>query len=851
MFILKNGNLSTTDGTEIAGSNYNHTSMLPVTSVSYLCFLSQGTFQQAFYYSNPIYNAESFVGTGLLTDDIPTGATHVSFSFKNLNGGEVSIIDKKKINDILSNGFFKLSLKVYFSSLSDFNTAFELYKYRVIYCRLYGNNVDRNIPYLLRFVSWNGTVLRVIISIYSDNSYVNVVDSSVSAENSQIDTTISQDGYNLDLKMDLSNINNFAFATNTNFAILNERAFYPESSEVKMNTRISTLESEITEIGAAVTVLDNEFDSIAEESIIKSVNLFNKDAVEIGSLKTSDGTINSANTGYRTSDYIEISNDSNYRTSSNFRYACFYREDKTFIENTAITSSKNSILITDIPDAAKFVRISISLTSFSLDDYMLVKGNSVPSEYIPYKEEVIYKIKPEALPDTPSVTPPEILLPEVIDTFVGDHLQLFWRSIINDNDLDKYYIVANVAGIKGKDCSPRYLSIFSRASEIGNHTLSVYLYDNDGKIVNQKDVILRVNAVPTSPVSNKNILFVGASVVAKGYIALELNRRLTLSTGDNTPFFPTGLSLSNISFVGRKLGQYANIHQEATGGRTWLNYTSAPLQTCRFNCSSVTGVERDMVFINNDIEFTITEINQTENTLLGSYSSFSEPQQSGTLTLKTDSSFTITYTSKELETTNPFAWDSVNERNNFINYCSENNISGIDYIVPFLGVNDLYAGRSVESIKASILSFIGWFHDQNTGFPNAKVILSELQLPSYFGGYGNANTVSNFANRRKQIQSFNKMLHEIAKDDNYSSFVVVAPICSQFDCEYGYTLREFNKNNRVNNYKDILAIDEIHPSAPYLPTTNPSYDSTINSSPNGYYMMSDTFMRVLANILSN
>lgn len=109
-----------------------------------------------------------------------------------------------------------------------------------------------------------------------------------------------------------------------------------------------------------------------------SVNLFDKTKATQGFyVNPSTGAL-SANTSYYASDFINIKGASQVTKSNALNLYAFYDANKQFITNSA-TSTQT----VNVPSNAVYVRFSVSY--LNIDKDMLVKGNSLPSSYVPYR----------------------------------------------------------------------------------------------------------------------------------------------------------------------------------------------------------------------------------------------------------------------------------------------------------------------------------------------------------------------------------------------------------------------------------------------------------------------------------
>ncbi|MBR4313494.1 MAG: hypothetical protein IKP66_01135, partial [Lachnospiraceae bacterium] len=204
-----------------------------------------------------------------------------------------------------------------------------------------------------------------------------------------------------------------------------------------------------------------------------------------------------------------------------------------------------------------------------------------------------------------------IVIPDTINAVVGDTLQLFYKSIVRCPNYKDYGIVASCN--IGKSY-PRYYEVTPVAGDVGDKTLTIMVYGDGMKIIAEKHITLKVINKATTPLVNKNVLLVAASTFAAGVIMPEVKRRLTEIGGT-----PSGLGLSNISFVGRRVVD--GVHQEATGGYSWQTYATNAFKSHRFYVSGVSAVTLDATYTIEGVPIpsgvgylVVKEVNITEGT---------------------------------------------------------------------------------------------------------------------------------------------------------------------------------------------------------------------------------------------
>jgi len=119
----------------------------------------------------------------------------------------------------------------------------------------------------------------------------------------------------------------------------------------------------------------------------RTENLFDKGTVTYGHYITSSGTIgDSENWAY--SDYIPVIPNHKYSFTKEHMHAsgvsafnAYYDINKNYISSFGAVNTDTTI--TTLQNAA-YIRLSIKFSMSPLDDYMLVDGSTVPTEYIPY-----------------------------------------------------------------------------------------------------------------------------------------------------------------------------------------------------------------------------------------------------------------------------------------------------------------------------------------------------------------------------------------------------------------------------------------------------------------------------------
>ena len=412
----------------------------------------------------------------------------------------------------------------------------------------------------------------------------------------------------------------------------------------------------------------------------------------------------------------------------------------------------------------------------------------------------------------------ELCIPDEIPCVVGDTLRIYFRSIVKAPNPYIWDITA--VSTVGKSY-PRYYEYKPTAS--GNKTVTFYVRNAQRSIVAQKAVRIKCITAMSSPSSNKNILVMGASMVADGNIAYELNRRLTSDTGDGTPLNPTGLGLSNITFVGRKTGtEKTTIHQEGNSGWSWKDYATIGRYAYRFFVVGQVGIDVQPGAVYSGagtLKFTVSDSDIDIDRATGTgyftctYTGSGTQPASGTLTLYSgEGDATITYDSFNLDSGNPF-WNDSTSQLDFITYANSYCSGSIDVLVSFTAMNDFTAAGNEQGIAARIENyvkpFIRAFHEQ---FPDSIVVLCTMYLGSVSGGmavsYGASGTW-NYYNVARMTWKWSDLVRELAADDEFSSYVKIIDTNSSLDCENLYPTGTRTVANR-SEVTEVIQNNGVH-----------------------------------------
>lgn len=537
---------------------------------------------------------------------------------------------------------------------------------------------------------------------------------------------------------------------------------------------------------------------------------------------------------YIRSGYLKVSPNTQYilsaygDTSRRGRvFVCYYNGNKTFISGGEVNDQSSSAMIINgttftTPNNAGIRYMIMSISSKAAKPYQLEEGN-VATPYQVYTGDKYEMgnlvINSDQIVDVDTPTS-YINLPNELYAVVGDTFEMFYKGILNLKSFEGMYVecVCDIGYSYQRKfkCTPV-------AANIGNHNLTIKVYNNNKTLIDSKTIVLKVVAKATSPSSNKNILCMGDSLTAGGTWVAELHRRINLSNSvaPNGDEAPTGLGLSNITFIGKKITSNGAGY-EGFGGWRFSNYLDPSTSTEDYWITSTTHnkTDADQESIWQDTNGTKWQLEtiETNRLKMKKYSGSGAMPANGTLTWISGGSHTdnITYTYSELAEGNPFAY---NGSIDFSAYCADLGISTIDEVYILLGWNNYATDKA--TYKAEAKQFIDLLRAFNA---NIKITLMGLEIPSADGlahNYGADGTLT-YVKQQQFVFDINDLYQEIA--DEYASGVYFVNVASQFDTEYCMPTIDTTPNSRV--FTQIKQQSNgVHPAAP------------------GYYQIADIMYR--------
>ena len=399
-------------------------------------------------------------------------------------------------------------------------------------------------------------------------------------------------------------------------------------------------------------------------------------------------------------------------------------------------------------------------------------------------------------------------LPEYYELVVGDTFELFYKGISYclDSNVYDYELSFESGKNLGQGFSRKYV-FTPTAADVGTHILNIKVRSNEGKIIDEGSVELRVAAVPQSPADEKVVLVIGDSLTSGGTWVGEMYRRLTATGGS-----PAGNGLTNIKLIGSK-GSGGAMH-EGYGGWTYTSFVTANrrndqmILTGNFTDKNDAQDQHSYYKDTNGLLWKIEYVTATEMKVICTSATGKLPSTSGgTLTHNSGgiNHKDIVYTSARQADANPF-WDSAKGKNNFKAYAEKHGADRIDEVVIFLGWNQ--TGNTPEQFRENTLKLVDSILAE---FPQCHITLVTQQVPSRDGFANNYGISWPWFEKLDRIYDFQDVYIELSNSAKYRANLSVVSVAGQYDAEYNEMKMTVDANNR-NDTDVIIGSNGVHPS---------------------------------------
>ncbi len=403
--------------------------------------------------------------------------------------------------------------------------------------------------------------------------------------------------------------------------------------------------------------------------------------------------------------------------------------------------------------------------------------------------------EPQGPPVGPAIEKPQsidVVLPNHIYAVVGQPLQLFYRGMIGA--VNPYNYDIQVKCSHGKKF-PRYFEYTPEPGDIGDIPFSVTVRDDNGNVLGSASTVLRVVAEECT--NDLNLLVFGDSLTGGGVWCHHADSQLP----------------DNIHFCGAR--EYQGTRYFGVGGWQWTSYTTAGQPGVRFEVRDVDFLSVGAVYTcSKGIQYTVQEINVTGtsgNVLMRvSRKSDAPASKAGTLTkVSGNGASSLAYTSYSQDSANPL-WDG--KRMTFRPYAERYADGKVDLVYVLLGWNDVLPWQTdFSTLTATARQFCETLHSE---YPEARLYLMGLQIPSLNGGIGNSYGASGegYADGYglcRTVLNLNKAYQQLADDlGDYADFICIS---CQFDSENNMPSASVPVN-AYNPATELIGTNGLHPN---------------------------------------
>lgn len=211
-------------------------------------------------------------------------------------------------------------------------------------------------------------------------------------------------------------------------------------------------------------------------------------------------------------------------------------------------------------DVYVFVQFSKNtvLTDFVLR-FQIEQGETV-GDYIPQSLSAVDK-KARAFIDKVA---PNFVVPSTSIAVVGHEYNIYFDNIINGMDFGRYTVKASISStIESAKCFEKFLRITPTASDIGNKTITLTIYEKN-KFMEVASCTFTLKIIADSVVSGKKVLFIGDSLTNAGIYEAEIQYNMSNGGIVSVGTRETTCVVDGVS---------RTVHHEGRGGWSASDYT--------------------------------------------------------------------------------------------------------------------------------------------------------------------------------------------------------------------------------------------------------------------------------------
>lgn len=196
--------------------------------------------------------------------------------------------------------------------------------------------------------------------------------------------------------------------------------------------------------------------------------------------------------------------------------------------------------------------------------FMIIKGTASINEYLPSRLTAIDVIARNAIETLVNGDYPEFVVPNKSIAVVGHEYNIYYDSIINGMDFDKYTVKPSVSsGLSNSKYYEKFFRIVPAANEVGNRYITLGLYDKKNfKFLT--DVTFTLTIIPESELTGKKVMFIGDSLTSAGVFAAEIQFIMSNGGIESVGTRQTTVNIGGNSYT---------VNHEGRGGWSASDYT--------------------------------------------------------------------------------------------------------------------------------------------------------------------------------------------------------------------------------------------------------------------------------------
>ena len=561
--------------------------------------------------------------------------------------------------------------------------------------------------------------------------------------------------------------------------------------------------SKIKDAAISTSKIQGRSIGISALNFSESKNMFDINDAEYVSGKYIAGNSGNllVNELYDTSGFMPVKPGESYVYSCSgdlkLRFALFYDKDRKGIGELM---SEQKVL--KAPSDAVYLRASIFAAEKATSQIEL---GTKTTEYKPFELKIpaslldLSTIKIPEIPNIPSLKPKYVYLPKHIYVAVGRTIEIYYSQVILNSD--KWNIHAAC------DCGQpleRKFRIVGDKSILGNHTLTIKIYNDDFQLVDTHTSTIHI--IEDTIKSSKKILPIGDSLTNQKPWLAEL-KKLN----------------QNLVTVGTR-GSLSSAHEGRSGGGCTLYNDTTGKRTYSFDANYI-GAGKDATEFSEAASYNKGDfVKKTYEGSKYAYYEFKVPHTPGVWNENE------VY---DLSRTNPFLNQETSQFS--MNYYKSKHSISYDAIIIWLGTNgiNLIPETNIEG-ALGIKNLVDNIRKEDASTP--IVIVNTLFRPGQngIGRQGNTDGYKNSSNEFKFQADIKVMLLEQAlyKMLNEYPNLYLCPVATTLDSEYAYLNLSSAKqpvNPRIADKTiiyEIVPTDSVHPQeAGYLQAADEIYST--------------------------